>query len=69
MKTTNLKIKLSDWAEWVAQDQDGEWWELECKPELSKDCDEFIWIFSAGRHSHIITGQPNPNWRETLRKV
>ncbi len=27
-----MKVRLSPWAKWIAQDENGEWWEYKSKP-------------------------------------
>ena len=55
-----------DWAEWLAQDANGEWWwfDGECP---SIDSDLGIW-WPMSDHSQARKGQKNPNWRETLER-
>jgi len=37
MKTITLKIKIPNWANWVAQDEDGVWWAYENEPSRMHD--------------------------------
>jgi hypothetical protein len=67
MKTIQIEVQLSDWANYVAQDEDDAWWEFEEKPFLGEM--ESVWWNEDGRKQHIAYGPPNENWRDSLRKV
>ena len=64
MKTISIPFPVPDWVEWVAQDEDGEWWAHEMEPYLWRN----VWDNDKDT-VFIEKGSPNPNWRETLRKV
>lgn len=66
MKTTSIPFPVPDWAEWVAQDEDGDVRVFEHEP-LAVPLDD-CW-YSRGRAELLATADKNPNWRETLRKV
>jgi hypothetical protein len=67
MKTIQIEVRLSDWAEYVAQDENGQWWGAET--ELFPDDEDGAWYSQRGRMEEIVYGPPNENWRDTLRKV
>jgi len=68
MKTIDIPVQVPDWAKWVAQDKNGDWWCYERMPRIS-DMGPFEWSFSGGDCELLGTFEPNPNWRETLREV
>jgi len=53
-----------EWANWLAQDEDGSWWWYEDKPKLNLDiwwgCDRMMPVFGKKEFT--------PNWRETLEQ-
>lgn len=54
-----------EWAQWVAQDADGEWFWYEEKPGLAS-C---TWYENDGEDVvFALKGNENPNWRETLEQ-
>lgn len=66
MKTTPIEVPIPDWAKCVAQDRDGSWWAYEITPKPER---EDRWNAHHGKHEFIANSAPNPNWRETLRRV
>ena len=67
MKTIDIPVQVPDWAKWVAQDSNGEWWAHEDVDLYQEDGE---WL-SGGRVEHLRLpgGTYSPNWRETLRKI
>ena len=67
MKTIPIPVQVPDWAEWVAQDEDGAWYAFEKRPS-DKDS---TWYDNDGTSRFLCeTYEYNPKfWRETLRKV
>lgn len=56
-----------DWAEWLAQDQRGDWYWYQVEPEADLNVDE--WCNEGGRLCEAVDcGEPNPNWRTTLER-
>jgi len=64
-KKITVEIELSDWAKFVATDEDGEVWEYAEAPKPNIDvCD-----LDLSHSRHIATSQPNKNWKDSLIKV
>lgn len=53
-----------DWAQYKAQDADGEWCRYACRPVARVKYGH--WVVSKGRIDTAGHGEPNPNWRDTL---
>lgn len=53
-----------EWAQWLAQDCDGEWFWYGGKPQ----CDDEIWFGGGNACDFAVTGEKNPNWRNTLQQ-
>lgn len=67
MKTITIPVQVPDWVTCYAQGPDGDWWIYEHKPtEREVDWEP---INKSRFYPLGIEGEPNPNWRETLRKV
>lgn len=49
------------WANWLAQDESGQWWWYEYEP----DCVDGVWC-AAGFIASARMGDANPFWEETL---
>lgn len=65
MNNTNLS-KLPAWAEYIAQDADGQWWAYEAEPNLS----HISWYENeVGEILKLEKGQPTLNWKQTLQKI
>ena len=60
------KDKLPDWALWLAQDADGAWWAYEAEPNQH---DTGWYENEVGRIARLGKGDPNPQWRDTLKRV
>ncbi len=57
---------LPAWARWLAQDADGSWWVYEVEPlEYHRGWYEN----ELGRRQRLGGGEPNPEWRKTLRRL
>lgn len=54
------------WANWIAQDADGRWWYYEYMPSALSD---WWWSNSTGKFEIVRIDDPNPNWRDTLRRL
>ena len=64
-KTQEITIKLPDWVNYLAQDEDGQWWAYEAEPNQSHNG----WYENeVGRILRLNKGQPNPEWKISLRK-
>ena len=59
-----------EWAEWLAQDEDGDWWWYECPIEVD-DLDEEEWVEEHGVDGRLVratsgTTPDGHDWRDTL---
>ena len=54
-----------DWVEWVAQDANGAWWGYSVEP---LEAHAHWYENEVGRYVSLGQGEPNPRWRETLRR-
>jgi hypothetical protein len=59
-----------EWAEWLAQDEDGDWWWYECPIEVD-DLDEEEWVEEHGVDGRLVratsgTTPAGHDWRDTL---
>jgi len=62
MKITNLP----DWAQYIAQDADGQWWAYEAEPNQSHNG----WYENeVGKILKLDKGKCNPEWVHTLSKL
>jgi hypothetical protein len=68
MKKIKLKIdfEVPDKFKFIAQDSDGELVAYTEKPEIDNDNEYF---FAKGEYLSLADGEPNPNWRESLREI
>lgn len=56
-------IALPDWADWLAQDEDGTWWAYEAEPNQQHNG----WYENeVGRLRRLIQTDPPDDWRATL---
>lgn len=56
-----------EYANWLAQDQDGSWWWYEKLPDPLKGSDgDGVWRF--GGRCEKVGVEPNEGWRETLEQ-
>lgn len=59
------------WAQWLAQDQTGEWYWYKTKPQaivkLWGNTNDGQWV-TVYLKQRACRGHPNPDWRETLEK-
>lgn len=53
-----------EWAQWLAQDESGDWYWYEKKPQANSLINEFR--LETGRSAHA--GNPVKEWRKTLEK-
>lgn len=59
-------IKLPEWAQYIAQDADGQWWAYEAEPNVS----HISWYENeVGRILKLNRGKPNVNWLQSLQKI
>jgi len=66
-KKITVEVELSDWAKFVATDEDGEVWEYENKPKPA--CDNWA-INEAGRAELLYRNNKiNKNWKDSLIRV
>ena len=64
MRTDNFQ--LPEWANWLAQDEDGSWWCYEQEPNQSH---QGWYENEVGRSKRLATSQPNRFWANSLRPV
>ena len=58
--------QLPPWVRWIAQDRNGAWWGFEHEPNEGA----VSWYENeVGRYLEIFREEPNPAWRDTLKKV
>jgi len=57
--------RLPAWVRWLAQDANGTWWGFEAEPHQA---DTSWYENEVGRYVRLETGEPNPQWRESLRR-
>lgn len=53
-----------EWANWLAQDEDGEWWWFEGEPKLDSDC----FYCHSKREDQASIGRVLGDWRNTLER-
>ncbi len=54
------------WVRWIAQDADGAWWGYSVEP---LQYDRGWYENEVGRYVSLGRGEPNPQWRLSLRAV
>ncbi|MCK5336399.1 MAG: hypothetical protein KAQ67_09555 [Gammaproteobacteria bacterium] len=65
MKKTKLS-DLPEWAQYIAQDADGQWWAYETEPNLS----HISWYENeVGQILKLEREKPDINWHKTLQKI
>ena len=67
------EVEVPDWAKWVAQDKDGEWYWYATRPEPSKRYGFWYCPDSEGPCLEdprpAFTGNPNKKWTSELYEV
>ena len=59
-------IDLPDWAQFLAQDEDGAWWAYEAHPNQQHNG----WYENeVGRIKALVKGAPNDNWEDSLIRL
>ena len=59
-------VDAPEWAQWLAQDEDGWWWWFESEPKLRSGGGFGCW-WSWDRMLPVSgKEEPGPNWRSTL---
>ena len=67
------EVEVPDWAKWVAQDEDGEWYWYATRPEPSKQqgvwyCpDPEYWCINDAGPAFV--GNPNKKWMDEVYEV
>lgn len=57
---------IPDWIQWIAQDEDGQWWGYEAEPHES----ERGWYENeVGRLIRLNKEDQNPHWRLSLQRI
>lgn len=59
-----VEIEIPEWANWMAQDEDGKWYCFVNKPKPRG----VIWN-DGGFALMLYRGKPSPDWREELYKI
>jgi len=65
MKTVTLEIALPEWANWIAQDDGGEWFAFEGMPRIV----DGVWDYDDKKRDIIAFCEPSDNWKDSLREV
>lgn len=64
--SANLPTEFPNWAEWIAQDEDGTWWAYEAEPNQQHNG----WYENeAGRIQRLGLTKPPLDWQTTLRRL
>ena len=58
--------QIPDWVNWIAQDASGAWWGFSVEPLQGWD---YWYENEVGRYTALGKDEPNPNWKETLKRV
>lgn len=57
---------LPEWAQYIAQDADGQWWAYQAEPNQS----HISWYENeVGKILKLQRGQPNTDWVKSLQKI
>lgn len=62
----NNKFDLPEWANWIAQDEDGAWWAYSVEP---LEHDHGWYENEVGIRKKIKQSGANPDWRNSLTKI
>jgi hypothetical protein len=66
------KVHWTEWANYAAQDGDGDWYVYESEPEVSpsgyETWNNYVSGYRTGpvRYARVLITDPNPDWRNTL---
>lgn len=61
-----LQTALPDWAQWLAQDEDGAWWAYEAEPNQQHNG----WYENeVGRIQRLGKSDPPADWQNTLHSL
>jgi hypothetical protein len=62
--SSELQTAIPDWAQWLAQDEDGTWWAYEAEPNQQHNG----WYENeVGRIQRLGKTAPPADWQTTLR--
>jgi len=62
----SVDMNIPEWAEFIAQDEDGQWWAYETEPNLS----HISWYENeVGQIAKLEKTMANKKWKKSLRKV
>jgi len=67
--TLPIAHRVPDGAQFVAQGGDGTWTWFQDEPILSDEAHVDFWCSTGGNYGNVTRTLPNPNWRDTLRKI
>ena len=68
VKIKGKRYPVMDCAEWVAQDEGGDWFCYSVRPYLR----DFSWCYPvapSAKYDHILAASPRKNWRKSLRRL
>lgn len=60
-----MEVRISPWAKWIAQDEDGTWWEFSEKPKASNS----VWDNYSAMVNKIANGFPPKDFTKELYEV
>ena len=59
-------VKIPDWVNWIAQDEDGAWWGYSVEPHQQHNG----WYENeVGNTVLLFKDNKNSNWKNTLKKI
>ena len=65
MTTMMIEIRLSEWAQYIAQDVNGDWWQYSHKPEAGPG----HWISLDGKDEFLAKGPMPADWTKEIHEV
>lgn len=67
------RTSFPEWAAWIAQGKDGDWWAFEKKPRPAAltggNNGAGVWTSLVGRSEYLCCGSPNPIWQLSLTEI
>ena len=60
-----MLMTCNAWVQWLAQNADGTWWDFEAERHRA---DKSWYENEVGRYMRLEWAEPNPHWRDTLRR-
>jgi len=65
MRTIKRNIIIPEWANWIAQNQIGDWYAYEFVPVIG----EYGWDSPDGKDARLFEGPVYEKWQNTLARV